>query len=635
MGRSFTLGSSLELEVAGILEDPPSNSHFDFTMLVSFPSFNSDFTGGFRHDDWGVTMSGYCYVRLPGAYDLFVVEDRITSLIKKHKEEDEASREQFYLQPLHDVHFDSKYVRAGFKTVDEAYLIVITSIGLFILVIACINYVNLSTALAVRKAKEVGIRKTLGAGRKQLILQFMGETSLTVLLAGILSLGLVEWLLPFYNEFFEKEVALHLLDDTGHMMLLPAILIMVTVVSGFYPALVLTRYEPVRVLKSRVTGPSGSSVSLRRGLVIFQFVITQILIIGIIVISDQLSYFHSKPLGFEKDAIVTAHLFNRDSSTMVRLKEQLLLHKNIQKVSFGLGVPISDNNIGTSFRMSSDDSSIKNTIILKTADKDYLETFGLKMIAGRWMNENDNLTTERGIIVNETATRLMGFTDPAEAIEQRVELDIEVGASIIGVVEDFHMQALHEKIKPMAILNEPALFYEAGIRISSHNIPETIAFIEELWSQTYPEHIFEYSFLDEHIAKLYDEEERALILMHLFAGISVVIGCLGLFGLISFVVFQKNKEVGIRKVLGATLAQLVYFLSREFLVLTVVAFLIASPVAWFLMDGWLTDFAYRINLTPVYFLMALTATVVIVMITIGYRSVKAAFVNPVEVLRDE
>ena len=635
VGRTFKLNGTLDLEVAGVLEDPPSNSHFDFSMLVSYPSFNSDFTAGFDPGHWGVVMSGYCYLRLPAALEASAAEARVRTIVEKFLEEDDLQRQKYHLQPLNDIHFDSRYRRNGFKTIDQAYLVVITSIGLFILVIACINYINLSTALAVKKAKEVGIRKTLGAGRSQLIRQFFGETLVLVLFAGILSLGLVEWVLPFYNDFFEKDVSLNLLNTPSHFLLFAVILVLVTLVSGFYPALVLSRYQPVRVLKSTFSAPPGKGLSLRHGLVIFQFVITQVLIIGIVVISGQVRYFHSKPLGFNKEAVIVAPLFDQDSSTLTRLKQRLLSNDRIQRVSFGLGVPISGNNLGTTFRQAGDNSITESDITIKAADEDYLATFGLNMVAGRWMSENDNLGPGRHIIVNETTTKLMGYNDPHEAIGQRLELDVDVSSRIIGVVEDFHMLALREKIKPMAILKEPNLFYEAGIKISNDNAQETIAFIEETWQNIYPGHIFEYSFLDDDIRELYLEEERTLVLMRLFAAISIFIGCLGLFGLISFVVLQKNKEIGIRKVLGANLSQLVYFLSKEFLVLIIIAFLIASPMAWFLMEHWMEDFAYRIDLHPGSFLLALVATLIIVMITIGYRSVKAAFVNPVDVLKEE
>lgn len=635
VGRTIKLNGTLELEVAGILEDPPSNSHFNFSMLVSFPSFNDDFTGGFDPNHWGVVMSGYCYVRLPASLDRSAVEVGIQTMVEKFLDEDDINRQKYHLQPLSDIHFDSRYKRNGFKTIDEAYLVVITSIGLFILVIACINYINLSTALAIKKAKEVGIRKTLGAGRGQLVQQFMGETLLVVFSAGVMSLGLVEWLLPSYNDFFEKEVSLNLLGTPSHILLFVGVLVLVTLVSGFYPSWILSKYQPVRVLKSKFTTAPGKSISLRHGLVIFQFVITQVLIIGIIIISDQVKYFHSKPLGFEKEAIIIAPLFSQDSSELATLKQRLLSHEKIQHVSFGLGVPISGNNIGTTFRQAGDESSVESDITLKAADEDYLATFGLNLVAGRWMNESDRYARERSIIVNQTTTELMGHDDPREAVGKRLALDMGVSSRIIGVVDDFHTQALREKIKPMAILNELDLFFEAGIKISTENSQETIAFIEDTWDQVYPEHIFEYSFLDEDIQQLYREEERTLALMRLFAAISIFIGCLGLFGLISFVVFQKNKEVGIRKVLGANLSQLVYFLSKEFLALVVVAFLIASPLAWYLMTSWMQDFAYKITISPVSFLAALTATLIIVMITIGYRSVKAAFVNPVDVLKEE
>ncbi len=635
IGKYFKLNAVADIQVSGIIKNTPSNSHLSYNLIISYSSFTRE-VANFEPNNWGLISYGYCYLTLPNGYEVKDMNDRLQVLVNRFQSKDAASKRKFRLQPLNEIHFDERYANGQFKTGNKGHLLIWICIGIFILAIASINFINLSTALSVKRSKEVGVRKVLGADKQQLVKQFLGETFLITLVSVLLSLGLVEWISKVFNNYFNVYLELDLLGKPSQLVLLVTILLSITLLSGLYPSFVLSNFKPVEVLSSKLPKLAVSSISLRHGLVVLQFIIAQILIIGTIVISLQLNYFNDKPLGFSSSALINLPLPRQNTTLLEQLKGRLLAHKNIENVSFAIGLPTSKINASTGFKLSAKSGEIKGSIDLKVADKDYLKTFGLEMKAGSWFQDQKQTASSKKFVINETAAKLMGFSNPEDALGKYLDLGVnDIRAPIIGVIKDFHMTSLREKINPMVIFSMPQFYQEAGVKVNSANLPETIEFLREQWENTFPDYVFKYSFLDTYLQSLYQEEQKTLSLFKLFSGLSIFIGCLGLFGLISFTVYQRTKEIGVRKVLGASIGQLLYLLSREFLLLVSVAFVIASPLAWYLTEKWLANFAFKTTISWWYYFVAFGLTLFIALVTMSIRSFKAATMNPVISLRDD
>lgn len=635
IGKTVRMQDSVEFEITGVFKKLPGNSHLPFNVIAPVQSFNAGFIGGFQYDNWSTTMGFYNYIVLPETESQASFDDKLKSLPAKYLSEKAAKETRFYLQPLREIHLDPQYANAnpGY-TIDTTYLWVLGCVGFFILILACINFINLSTAVATRKSKEVGVRKVMGASRSQLVKQFFGEAFCITLLAILLAMGVTELIVPMLNNFLGVSLELNVLNNTVLMMFILGTLVFVSVSSGVYPSWVLSGYKPVQALKNKITSHSDASAFLRKGLVTFQFIISQVLIIGTIVMASQMNYFRNKPLGFDKDFIVVSNISNNDPVVLETLKNQLLTNAAIQNVSFAVGVPTSPNDIGSSIKLEGSDNDYSARI--KAVDYDYKETFGLELVAGNWFTRKEQNTKGEEYLINETAMKQWGFSSPEEAIGEHIAFGMNKESNpIIGVVKDFHIKSLESAIEPVIILQHPDLYFEAGVRISSANIPSTIDFIKDKWEQAFPEYIFEYEFLDENLEENYSREQKIYTLAKIFSGISIGIGCLGLFGLISFLVVQKTKEVGVRKVLGATVYNIVLLFSSNFMHLLVIAFVIAVPLSWYAMTEWLSGFAYRIDLHWKYFIWGGLINLFIAFFTISYQSVKAAMANPVDSLRDE
>jgi len=639
--------NKVELEVAGIIADPPPNSHIHFSMVASMSSFNGDFLGGMPIVRWGMTARGFTYIALPEKITASSVDSRLTPFIKKYYPPQDTANLIQRLQPLSDIHFNTAYTKNPSRVTNIAKtdLVIMGVLGIFILGIACINFINLATASSEKKAKEIGIRKTLGAQRKQLALYFLSETFLLSIIAVLISLGATEWLLVWLNPFLEKQIDIHLFSNLPLGTFLVVLVLGTTVLAGFYPAVFLSKYNPTTVLTGRFSiGNSGTSV--RKVLVVFQFVIAQVLIIGTLIVGRQMDYFKSKPLGFEEEAIINVPIPDQDMSKQESLRARLETNTNIQDFTFSVGAPISGNDFYTDFFLTEKgrESGVYGTG-LKASDRHYLETYKIKLVGGRWFSESDERKADIRLpekdqkfvyIINESAMKQLGFHSPDQIIGKEITTGFgAVSAEVIGVVQDFHIATLHKEIVPVVFVTTGYLFYEAGIRVNTANLQETIKFIEQRWSEVYPDQYFEYEFLDEHLATLYKNDQKVFMLFKIFAGISIFIGCLGLYGLISFIANQKQKEVGIRKVMGASVSSIVLLFTREFTKLVIIAFAIAVPLTWYFMDQWLQGFAYQISISWWIFLAGFFTTISIVLLTILYRSIRAAHTNPVITLRSE
>ncbi|HYG20621.1 MAG TPA: ABC transporter permease [Ohtaekwangia sp.] len=645
VGDQLKFNNKINLEVVGLVSDVPPNSHIEFNMIVSLPSFTKDFFG-WPVDRWGLNSAGYSYIVLPPTLTAKQVESRFPAFVKKYYNAEEAARVEYLLQPFSEIHFDTRYssTPGDLENVDQTYLYVLGTLGLFILLIACINFVNLATALAIKKSKEIGIRKTLGAVRSQLTAYFLCETLILTLLSVIISLGLVEWFLPWLRNFIEKDIHLGLLSDPSLLLFLVALVITSTFISGFYPAVILSGFDPVEVLKNKISAKGSSGASVRRMLVVCQFIIAQLMIIGTLVVSGQMNYLNSKSLGFNPNAVVNVPLPDNKEETLKNFRERLESNPAVKSVSFAVGAPTADSNIGTGFFLQESGPDEVHAVKIKTVDIHYLDTYQLEMKAGRWFTESEakiaadtSVKDDRyTVIVNETAVAKFGLKSPAEALGKRVHLGLnDITPAIVGVVADFHEQSLRDEISPVVMIIYPELYYDAGIAITGQNMPETIAFIKKTWTELFPEDYFNYEFLDQHLESLYAAEQRQLVLFRIFSGISIFIGCLGLLGLVSFMANQKLKEIGVRKVFGASVTGILFIFSKEFIKLITMAFLVAAPLAWYFMNLWLQNFQYHISIHWSDYVLGLLFTVLIALGTVAYRSIRAGMSNPIDSLRAE
>jgi len=623
------------LKVSGILATIPANTDFQLKLVIAY---GTDFTGdakyGFQQPGWDQTSSDFgCYILLPPNISVANFNQQLSTYAKKVQSAD--NKDSYIIQPISAVHYDAQAGNYSNKTISHQLINVLWLIAAFILLIACVNFINLSTAQAVNRAKEIGVRKVLGSSKSQLRIQFLIETFLIVIISVILATIITILALPYVNQLLELALSFNILKNPVIVLFLLTVTIVVTALAGFYPSIVLSRFNAVTALKSKLTANTAKGISLRRGLVVFQFIIAQALIIGTLVIVKQMDYFMDQPLGFDKDAIVNVPF--RPDSTGGKLTDYLkqqLLSKGVQAVSFNSNSPIEDNN--NRFTTLKFDNSIKDAnfqAIVKFADNDYVPTYKLQLIAGRNL-EPSGWTKE--FLVNESFVKSLGLKKPEDILNKQVSImDGLIKCPVVGVLKDFNDRSLRNNLAPLLIATNSTMYRQASIKLSTTNLAPAMQSIKKIWERTFPNYVYEYSFLDDKIAGFYQQETQLSRLYKIFAAIAIFLSCLGLYGLASFMAVQKIKEVGIRKVLGATAGNIVYLFSKEFIILIAIAFAIATPLAWYFMHQWLQDYAYRINIGWWIFLIAGAAAILIALITISFQAIKAAIANPVKSLRTE
>lgn len=646
VGKRIKLANYIDLEVAAVVADAPANSHLPYNILVSYPSFSPRLIGGFPLDQWGLNANGYVYIGLTGNNKVRNTETILASIVTKYIPKDDASTTtEFKLQPVQDIHFNQLYAGNNPSyTINYSYLYLMGAIGLFLILAACINYTNLSTALAIKKSKEVGVRKTMGATRGNLIKQFLSETFLLTAFVVIAAASSVRSFLPGLNSFLDKNIPLNWLSFKSGLFLL-CLWAVVSLLSGLYPAFVLSGFNPITALKSRISTPKASTVMLRRGLVIFQFLTAQILIIGAIVVAKQMAFMQSTPLGFNKQGVVDISLPENNPEQLRAMRNQLAAIPGMSSFSLSLGAPVSNNNANTGFNLKEKYATEKHEVAIKAVDRGYLQTYGLQLAAGRWFDENDERKVDNTIpdslkqyafILNEAAVKSLGFASPQDALGKYVTFGFnDISAPVIGVMKDYHIASLHKAVIPVIMVEFPFFYYNAGIRFSGGYTASSLSAIEKAFTSVYPNDLFESSFLDEHVASLYKDEKRTQQLFNIFTFVSIIINVLGLVGLLSFMIEQKTKEIGIRKVLGASVKDISVILSKDFVRLILVAFIIAAPVAWFIMNKWLQEFAYRTPISWWVFAVTVIGALIITCIAVGFQTIKAAIANPVKSLRSE
>lgn len=635
VGQFIRMDNTMNLKVAGILKDIPANSDFPLAIVTSFiTSKNNPGTFGYN-TQWGSITSNYqTFMTLPKGVSPETMDKRLEAFSKKHYPAGTNTRQQRtnILQPLDLVHFDSRVGNFGDHITSRTTLWTLSLIGILIIVMACINFINLSTAQAINRSKEVGIRKVLGSKRANLFWQMMGETGIIVLMAIVLAVAIAAICLPFISNVASINEKLSVLTPSVLLFMIGAG-VLVTLFSGAYPALILSGFKPMLALKNKITSASIGGISLRRGLVVTQFAISQMLIICTIVAISQMNSVRNADLGFNKEAVLVLN-GNADSvifSRQMAFKQDLLRLNGVEAVSFSSDVPSSDNNWSTNFAYNHKDDE-NFDLYMKFGDEDYFKTFGVQFLAGREYAHSDTI---RDAVVNETLVKKLGVKNPADAIGQDIRMGRGPWIKIVGVVKDFKTNSLREDIKPTIITSRQDVYGYTNVKIKSKNLAQTRDAVQKVWDKHYPAYANRSYFMDESIENFYRQENQLSLLYKIFSGIAILISCLGLYGLVSFMAVQRRKEVGVRKVLGASVGHIVYLFSREFTILILIAFAIAAPLAWYMMSQWLNNFNYRINIGIWVFVLAVLVSVVIAWVTVGYKSVKAALVNPVKSLRSE
>jgi putative ABC transport system permease protein len=632
IGKTILMDNEELLTVKGILDNPPANTDFPLVAVISYATI----AGSLPSDNWGAVSSQHqCYIMLPENESIEKLSSLIPAFTKKYR--NQQNQTDFYnLQPLEDLHFNALYGNFGSRTVSRESLWVLSLIGVFLLLLGCINFTNLATAQAVRRSKEVGIRKVLGGGRSQLALQFLGETALLVLISSLLAVMLVTALSPLFSGMLNGAHALHPLQSAEAMIILAIIGLTITLLAGFYPAIIISGFKPIEAFKNKIN-KAGSNLSggvtLRRILVVFQFTIAQILIVGVLVAMHQMNFFRNTPLGFDKDAIITVSL-PTDSVSMSKwesYRQQLLRQSGIEQVSLCFAPPAGKGTNYNSFRFNQDIKDENFEMNIKAADEAYPATFHLSLAAGRFYQPSDTI---REIVVNETLLKKEGIMDPQSALGKYIYLG-DSRATIVGVVRDFHDHSLRDPIDAVGLTTSRKRYRIASIRLSTTQLPAAIKGVEQTFTHFFPDYVFEHQFLDETISHFYADEERLSHTFKFFAAISLIISCLGLYGLILFTTFQRMKEVGIRKVLGASVANISLLFIREFCWLIGIAFVIACPIAWYLMTKWLENFTYRIHITSWIFLATGMTALLVGMLTISFQTIRTALANPVKSLKAE
>lgn len=625
IGKQIKVNNESEMVIVGVMDDFPKNTDFPFDIFISYSTIKDNHI----QLGWHSTNSNdQFYFILPQQLSLSQVDKRLSDFQQKYIPNDDALEKRYYIaQPLKDIHFDEQYGNFSQRTVGRSNIYAMAIIGFFLILTGCINYINLSTAVAMKRAKEVGVRKVLGGTKGVIVKQFISETLIITLFSIVIALGLTELLLQVINPMLELELSLDLFNNINVWVYLIGLALFITFFAGIYPSFVLSAFQPVHVLKKIIRHKRSSGYQLRRALVVFQFVISQIFIIGTVVVLLQMNFIKNKDMGFTTDAIVNITLPSVDTDKAAALKNNMLTNPSVEDATLSYSTPASGSVSITNF----DYEGKKYYTMIKPVEASYTEFFDIKFIAGRGLTPSDSL---RELIVNEKFAKEIGFTSPEEIVGTMINFrDREL--PIVGVVADFHTMSLKEKIEPLMMYTDNSSYRLISARINSSNLSSTIEQLEDVHREVYPEYVMEYEFFEEDIANFYNGERKMASILGIFSFVAIFIGCIGLYGLISYVTQQKIKEVGIRKVLGASVGNIVMIFSREFIILIVIAFAIAAPLAGMGMGAWLQKFQYKIDFGFHVYLTGILVTLLIAMVTVGFKTMKAAAANPADSLNNE
>jgi putative ABC transport system permease protein len=635
IGKILRLDARLNVKVAGIIQDFPSNTDIKGSIIASYltrDTYNPEFVQYMKNHWGGINSETRCFALIKPNTTVAQVQKLTPAFMAKHYEKPEERKSRLlYIQPLSDIHFNDNY--SG--VIPKRMITTLGIIGLLLLITACINFVNMATAQALKRSKEVGVRKVMGSSRGQLFWQFIAETAIIAILAGAFSYIFSSIIFPFLSNWQEGLIGYRMifseLIDLSFWVIFMLSILLVIFLSGSYPGFVLSGFNPVVALKGKISTQSLGGVSIRKALVVTQFVITQILVIGTIVVSSQMNYFIKSEMGFKHDAILQMPVPQQDALKLATFKTKLKELPSIEKAAYTWTPPMSQSHNTTNVKYDTRQQDEKFSLNTKFADEDYLSLYGIKLLAGRNIAHID---TMREALVNEELVKRLGEKSNDKVLNKILEFNGRK-ITIVGVIQDYHVMTLHEKIPPLALTSTTEMYQTIAVKMNMADAQNTIKKLDKIWSATFPDFVFEYEFYDEQIGKMYQMETAMLGLIQAFALIAILIGCLGLYGLVSFMVAQKTKEIGVRKVLGASIGQILWLFGKEFSFLILIAFIIAAPAAWWVLNGWLQDFEYRISIGFGVFAASIFLTGMIAVITVGWQSSRAALANPVKSLRTE
>ena len=647
IGKTLVYNDSLNITVTGIVENFKERTDFVFEEFISHPTLlQTRLKEDFLNKSWDNTNSNsQLFVKLKASSGLSAIQNRLADLAKEHEDEEDKEygyEQMFTLQPLTDIHFNEDYGIYDWSKgqASKTLLTNLAFVALFLLVLGCINFINLNTAQASQRAKEIGIRKTLGSSRKQLIGQFMGETFLLVLISALLSLVLSKWLINVFSDFVPQGLSFELFKTPLILIGIIVLLLVVTFLSGFYPALVLSKFNTVSVLKNHLAD-GEKKVKLRKFLTVFQFAIAQVFIIATLLVGKQINYLLNKDMGFKTEAIVSIRSPRSEGELSKKelYAEKLRGISQIKDVSIGGVPPASFSTNSSEITYMDGDKEVKSELQFIFGDTNYSKLFELEFLAGRTIR-NDTI---KELVINETCRKRLGFKNPGDAIGKTIELNDE-NIPIVGVMTDFHQRSLKSEIKPMALRGDwyrPRWSQFQAVHIafqnkSSDGLKGTLSEIKKAYTSVYSEvDDYDVNFMDETVERFYKRERKVSKLLNWATGLSILISCLGLLGLVIYTTNRRVKEIGVRKVLGASILQINALLCKEFLILVAIAFIVAAPVAWYGINNWLQDFSYKTNISFWVFLLSGCTMIFFALLVISAKTLQAANVNPVNSLRSE
>jgi putative ABC transport system permease protein len=642
VGKPIVFNDTINATITGIVKDIAHNTDFNFGTFISHATLETSRLKPQGFDNWGSTSStDQVFLRLSPGTTTRQVISQLDHLLKEHRkpDPDNHSSIQCNLQPLNDLHFDTLYgAFDNSRTAHKPTLYGLLAVAAFLLLLACINFINLTTAQSSQRAKEIGIRKTLGSQRSQLTLQFLSETFLLTLMATLLSIAITPLLLKVFADFIPPDLHFSLTRQPQVILFLLGLIALVGLLSGCYPALVMSAYRPIQVLKNQSGSNTGRSRSawFRKSLTVSQFVIAQVFIIATMLVSKQISYALNKDLGFKKEAILYFQTrYNGPATKRALLMDKLKAMPGIAMISIATDPPSNNNEWSSTMKYNDGKKQIVQDVQIKKGDTNYIRLFGFHLLAGADLTQSD---TTNSMLINENFAHILGFQDPRQAVDKQI--DWGGTKRIVGVVADFHPKSLHDPIGPVAIANGIPDGLTFNIALQPQNADgtawtTTLNRIQQAYKSVYPEEDFDYEFVDDTIAKFYTAEKNTSRLLMWATGLAIFISCLGLLGLAIYVTNQRIKEIGIRKVIGATVTQIVVLISNDFMKLIGLAILIALPIAWWGSNKWLENFAYKTSLSWWVFAGGGAFLIVIALFVLCLRTFRAASANPVDALRSE
>ena len=633
IGKTIQHNQIGELHIEGIVENVPENSHFHFNYIISMATIE-----GARRaflNQW-LSINGWGYLLLEKGTDPRVVEEKFVDIVENHT--GQTARQYgisfvFFLQKLTDIHLRSHLQAEVEENNNIVYVYTFAAVAIFILIIACINFMNLSTARSASRAKEVGLRKVMGAAKKNLVYRFLSESLFLSVLALVIAIGIVWLTLPAFNNFADKQMTIMDLGNGAILSGILGLIVFTGILAGSYPAFILSAFQPISVLRGDLSSGSKRS-SFRKVMVVSQFSISIVLIVCTFIVVNQVDYMKNKDLGFDKEQIVVVTMqTSAPQERFQTIREELLQHTDIFSASFSTGVPGRGGELRL-FVPEGNDSTETHAMRLYRTDFDFVSTYGMEISQGRDFSFDLRTDSTQAFLINQTAANKLGWPD--EAVGKDFEFVQVREGKIVGVVEDFHFASLTEEISPIVFMVAAQPGFLLSLKINPNNVDETIAFIEEKWGEFEPDRPLDYYFLDDDFSSRYNAEEKVSDIVGVFAILGIFVAALGLFGLVSFMAEQRTKELGIRKAMGASVSNLFVMVSREFAVLVVVSNVIAWPVAYYIMQYyWLQDFPYRISPAMMTFLLAGVLSLIVALLTTSFQSLKAARANPVDSLRYE